>query len=257
MPKFFVKDEQVNQGKINIIGSDVNHIRNVLRMKIDDTFYVCNEDNSENYLVEINEFDKDIIICSIIEKIKTEAESNVKVHIYQGLPKSDKMEFIIQKSVELGVQNITPVEMKRCVVKLDAKDKIKKIDRWQKIAEVAAKQSGRDIIPEICKVENVKEISEEFSGYDLVLLCYENEENVSLKNVLKQTLSEKNDFDEIKIAVIIGPEGGLDISEVEFMKQSGAKVVSLGKRILRTETVSLTLLSIIMYEFERNEIKND
>ena len=129
MQKFFVKQEQVNQGEIKILGNDVNHIKNVLRMKIEDTFNVCNEDSSENYLVKINEFNNDEIICKIVEKVETEAESNVKVHIYQGLPKSDKMELIIQKSVELGVQKITPIEMKRCVVKLDGKDKIKKVDR--------------------------------------------------------------------------------------------------------------------------------
>lgn len=257
MPKFFVKDEQVNQGKVCIIGNDVNHIKNVLRMKLDDSFYVCNEDDSENYLVKISEFEKETIICDILEKVVTNVESNVKVHIYQGLPKSDKMELIIQKSVELGVQKITPVEMRRCVVKLDFKDRVKKVDRWQKIAEVAAKQSGRNLIPEICCVKNVKEISEEFAQYDLVLLCYENEKDVLLKNVLQELHDKKDDMNQIKIAVIIGPEGGVDASEVEFMEQSGAKVVSLGNRILRTETVSLTLLSIIMYEFERNEMKNE
>ena len=249
MPKFFVKNEQVNQNKVIIFGEDVNHIKNVLRMKVGDTFFVCNDECLENYIVKIEEFVKDEIICEIQERTETMAESNVKVHIYQGLPKADKMELIIQKSVELGVEKITPVEMKRCVVKLDNKDRVKKTERWQKISEVAAKQSGRDIIPEICSIKNVKDIASDFSNYDIVLLCYENEKNVHLKSVLKKVkISE-----ELKIAIIIGPEGGIDISEVEYMKQSGAKVVSLGNRILRTETVSLSLLSIIMYEFERNE----
>ena len=249
MPKFFIKSEQIENEKIRIVGNDVNHIKNVLRMKVGDTFNVCNESNSNNYIVKIVEFDKEDILCNIIERCDDNAESNVKVHIYQGLPKADKMELIIQKSVELGVEKITPVEMKRCIVKLDGKDRVKKIDRWQKIAEVAAKQSGRDIIPEICSVKNVKDISSDFDNYDLVLLCYENEKDTYLKDVLK-SLNNKN---ELKIAVIIGPEGGIDIEEVEFMKQSGAKVISLGNRILRTETVALSLLSIIMYEFERNE----
>lgn len=249
MPKFFVDNEQVDNGKIAIIGNDVNHIKNVLRMKVGDTFNVC-DNNSNNYIVQINRFEKEEIICDILQECSNTAESNVKVHIYQGLPKADKMELIIQKSVELGVEKITPVEMKRCVVKLDGKDKIKKIDRWQKIAEVAAKQSGRDIIPEICSVKNIKEIIDEFEEYDLIILCYENEKNTFLKDVLK-TVAQK---DLLKIAVIIGPEGGIDISEVEIMENNGAKVVSLGSRILRTETVGLSLLSIIMYEFERNEI---
>ncbi|MBR3673005.1 MAG: 16S rRNA (uracil(1498)-N(3))-methyltransferase [Clostridia bacterium] len=249
MPKFFVDNEQVDNGKVVIIGNDVNHIKNVLRMKVGDTFNVC-DNNSNNYIVQINRFEKEEIICDILQECSNTAESNVKVHIYQGLPKADKMELIIQKSVELGVEKITPVEMKRCVVKLDSKDKIKKIDRWQKIAEVAAKQSGRDIIPEICSVKNIKEIIDEFEEYDLIILCYENEKNTFLKDVLK-TVAQK---DLLKIAVIIGPEGGIDISEVEIMENNGAKVVSLGSRILRTETVGLSLLSIIMYEFERNEI---
>ena len=260
MPKFFVKSEQLENNKISILGNDVNHIKNVLRMNVGDTFNVCVEDTSENYIVQISSFEKDKITCQIIERMNTMAESNVKVHIYQGLPKSDKMELIIQKSVELGAEKIIPVEMKRCVVKLDTKDKLKKVDRWQKISEVAAKQSGRDIIPEICQVKNIKEICEEFSGYNLVLLCYENEKKVFVKDVLKELKTKiKNIYimsfsENIEIAVIIGPEGGIDVSEVEFMKQAGAKVVSLGNRILRTETVSLSLLSIIMYEFERNEI---
>lgn len=253
MPKFFVKDEQVNNGEIIIFGDDYNHIKNVLRMNVGDSFNVCNNTSSENYVAEIDRFENEKIICKIIENVQTNAESNVKVHIYQGLPKADKMELIIQKSVELGVQKITPVEMKRCVVKLDGKDRIKKTERWQKIAEVAAKQSGRDIIPEICSVKNVKDISKDFSDYNLVILCYENEKDVYLKDCLKE-LKESMKSDSIKIAVIIGPEGGIDVSEVEFMQENGAKVVSLGNRILRTETVSLSLLSIIMYEFERNEI---
>ena len=255
MPKFFVNSEQVNNGEIRIIGDDVNHIKNVLRMKIDDVFNVCDNISSINYKVKLDTFEQDAVVCKILEKCENIAESNVKVHIYQGLPKADKMELIIQKSVELGVEKIIPVEMKRCVVKLDGKDKIKKIDRWNKISEVAAKQSGRDIIPEICQVETVKQMADKFDEYDLVILCYENEKDLFIKDVLKDSrineiLYENNG---LKIAVIIGPEGGIDSTEVEAMSEKGARVVSLGNRILRTETVAISLLSIIMYEFERNE----
>lgn len=254
MPKFFIKADQVNNNKVYIIGEDVNHIKNVLRMKIGDTFNVCNETNSENYVVEISNLNNEKIECEIIERLENVAESNVKVHIYQGLPKADKMELIIQKSVELGVSKITPVEMKRCVVKLDGKDKVKKIERWQKISEVAAKQCGRDIIPEICNVKNVNEIIKEFQDYNLVILCYENEKDTYLKDVLSAIQNDDSiDFNNFKIAAIIGPEGGIDYSEVELIKKSGAKVVSLGSRIMRTETVGLYLLSIIMYEFERKD----
>lgn len=254
MPKFFIKNDQLKDDEIVILGEDVKHISNVLRMKIDDIIQVCNTDTTENFNVRLKAFDKDRIVGVIEEKIKSEAESNINLKIFQGIPKSDKMELIIQKSVELGVNKITPIEMKRCVVKLDGKDKTKKVERWQKIAEVAAKQSGRDIIPEICQIKSVKEISESFSEYDLVLLCYENEKDTFIKDVLKNDdlIKKSENKNEIKIAVIIGPEGGIDISEVEYMKQNGAKVISLGNRILRTETVAISLLSIIMYEFERN-----
>ena len=256
MPKFFVNSEQVDNGEIRIIGDDVNHIKNVLRMKVDDVFNVCDNINSINYKVKIDSFESESVVCKILEKCENLAESNVKVHIYQGLPKADKMELIIQKSVELGVEKIIPVEMKRCVVKLDGKDKLKKVDRWNKISEVAAKQSGRDIIPEICQVETVKQMTEKFDEYDLVILCYENEKDLFIKDVLRDSkvidiLHENNG---IKIAVIIGPEGGIDSSEVNVMNEKGARVVSLGNRILRTETVAISLLSIIMYEFERNEL---
>ena len=253
MPKFFVKEDQVNSNEIIILGEDVNHIKNVLRMKIGDTFNVCNESSSENYVVEIESFNKEDIICKIKEKLSNTVESNIRVHIYQGLPKADKMELIIQKSVELGVYKITPVEMKRCVVKLEGKNRTKKIERWKKISEVAAKQCGRDIIPEICAVENVKEMCKEFEKYDVVLVCYENEKETFLKQVLKELKEASKLKDDLKLAVIIGPEGGLDISEVNLMAENGAKVISLGSRILRTETVSLNILSVIMYELESED----
>ena len=167
----------------------------------------------------------------------------------QGLPKADKMELIIQKSVELGVFDITPIEMKRCVVKLNEKDKTKKIQRWQKISEVASKQCGRNIIPSINSIINIKNVCNLLNEYDIVLIAYENEKETTLKQVLneiKQCYNEK----EIKIAIIIGPEGGIASEEVEILKESGAKSITLGKRILRTETVALSVLSVIMYELE-------
>ena len=247
MPKFFVKNNQIEDNKINIIGEDVNHILNVLRMKKEDELIICDSDTSKNYLSKILELDKTQIECEIINEIESTSESNVEVHIFQGLPKADKMELIIQKSVELGVKEITPVEMKRSIVKLDGKDKIKKVDRWNKIAEVAAKQSGRDIIPKINNIVNVNEMVEGFNQYDVVLVCYENEKEVMLKQVLKKY----KDISNIKIAVAVGPEGGIDGTEIDKMKEKSATIVSLGNRILRTETVCLSILSIIMYEFEQ------
>ena len=251
MPKFFVNEEQINNQKIKIQGTDVNHIKNVLREKVGSELIICNEKTGQDYLCEIKEIKEENIICNIKEKLLNNVESNIKVTIMQGLPKADKMELIIQKSVELGVNNIIPIEMKRCVVKLKDKDKIKKIERWQKISEVAAKQSGRNIIPEINQVENLKNICETFENYDIVLLAYENEKENTIKNELKQ-LKEKNQNknEDVKIAILIGPEGGIAEEEVEIARKKGAKIITLGKRILRTETVALNVLSIIMYELE-------
>ena len=159
------------------------------------------------------------------------------------------MELIIQKSVELGADEITPVEMKRSVVKIDEKSKQKKIERWQKISEVAAKQSGRDKVPEINNISNIKNICNLIDKYDIVLLAYENEKENTLKSELIK-LKNKND---LKIGVIIGPEGGLEEQEVDLLEKAGAKVVTLGNRILRTETVALVVTGIIMYELENLE----
>lgn len=252
MPKFFVRQNQVDDGKIVINDQDVKHIRNVLRAKVGEELEICNSETGENFLCSILEFNKDKIWCNIEQKIQEETESNVKVTIFQGLPKADKMEYIIQKSVELGVYDITPVDMKRCVVKLDEKNANKKIERWQKISEVAAKQCGRNIIPQINNVINIKKLCEIVENYDIVLVAYENEENNSLKNELSQIKSTiiNNQSQELKIGIVIGPEGGLEKQDVENLKRSGAKIITLGKRILRTETVALNVLSIIMYELE-------
>lgn len=248
MPKFFVKSEQVKDNKIYIIQDDINHIKNVLRAQIGEKIEICNSDTSENFLCEIENIDKEKIECNILEEIKSNVESDIHVSIFQGLPKSDKMEYIIQKAVELGTYDITPVEMKRCVVKLNEKDKIKKQQRWQKISEVAAKQSGRDIIPKINEIVNIKEIANKVNNYDLFLVAYEKEEKNSLKDELKKISTSKNNM---KIALLIGPEGGLEEDDVKILSINGAKVITLGKRILRTETVALNVISIIMYELEK------
>lgn len=252
MPKFFVKQEQINEDIIIIQGQDVNHIKKVLRAKIGDELQICNSQNGENFLCDIEEIRSEDILCKIKQKIEEKVESNIEVTVFQGLPKADKMEYIIQKSVELGVYDITPVEMKRCVVKLDEKDKNKKQLRWQKISEVAAKQCGRDIIPQINKTINIKDICELIKKYDIVLVAYENEKEKTLKEQLKllkeQTEQKKDKV--IKMGIVIGPEGGLEEQDIEKLKENGAKIITLGKRILRTETVALNVLSIIMYELE-------
>lgn len=255
MPKFFVKNEQIKENEITINGEDVNHIKKVLRAKIGDELQICNSQNGENFLCDIQSLDNENINCIIKQKLEMLTESNIKVTIFQGLPKADKMEYIIQKSVELGVTDITPVEMKRCVVKFDEKDKVKKQARWQKISEVAAKQCGRDIIPEINSLINIKNLCNLIEKYDIVLVAYENEKETTLKEQLLKiktdTINNKKQDEQVKIGIVIGPEGGLEPQDVELLKQNGAKVITLGKRILRTETVALNVLSIIMYELEK------
>lgn len=249
MPKFFVAENQINNNKITIIGNDVNHIKNVLRQKSGDKITICDTSKEQDYLCEIDKIEEKSIGCNIIEKLENNTESNVKVTIFQGLPKADKMELVIQKSVELGVYDITPLQMKRCVVKLNEKDKAKKIQRWQKISEVAAKQCGRNIIPKINNIVNVKEVCNLCNEYDIVLIAYENEKENTLKKELKNL--KKLDKEEIKVAVIIGPEGGIAPEEIKMFEENGAKIITLGNRILRTETVALSVLSIIMYELEK------
>ncbi len=241
MYNFFINNNQIDNNIAQIKGSDVNHIENVLRMQIGDKIIISDKDKSISYYANIKEINKESVFCELIERKET-TESPIKVTIYQGLPKSEKMEYIIQKATELGASKIIPVDMKYCISKI--KDEEKKHERWQKIAEVAAKQSKRTIIPEIGKLKNIDKICDEIKEYDIVLVAYENEEKINIKEELKK---EKNAS---KIAIVIGPEGGLDQREVNKLKDNGAKIVTLGNRILRTETASLMMLSMIMYELE-------
>lgn len=247
MRKFFVESNQIKDNQIEIIGEDVNHIKNVLRLENGEKIKICDKTNQVNYISEITEITTKNVKCNILETAENDAEGNVELHIFQGLPKADKMELIIQKGTELGVTEFIPVAFKRSIVKLSGKDEVKKIDRWNKISEVAAKQSGRDLVPKVRCVENIKNVCNEINDYDIVLLAYELEENNYIKNELQKLKNQKESY---KIAVIIGPEGGIEQEEVNILYENGAKVISLGKRILRTETVALQVSSVIMYELE-------
>lgn len=244
MPRFFIKGSQIQNNKIIIIGEDVNHIKNVIRKQIGDNIEICNKDNKKSYKCEITKIEENQITTEIIEELISQ-EDNIIVDIYQGLPKADKMELIIQKCTELGVKEIVPTVMKRTVVKLKEKDKENKITRWRKIAEVAAKQSGRDIIPKINNIINLNQI--DYSKYDKLLVLYENENKLSIKQVINELkLIEK---EQLNIAIIIGPEGGFNEKEIEnIINEPNVSVVTLGKRILRTETVALVVSGILMYE---------
>lgn len=244
MSKFFVKNENITENReISIKGKDVNHIKNVLRKRIGDKINICNQETSENFSCKIVYVSENEIICNIEEKLENKSESNLEITIFQGLPKSDKMELIIQKATELGVKTIAPLDMKRTVVKLNDKDKIKKVKRWQTIAEVAAKQSGRDIIPTIEQISTIKDIDK--NKYDLIIVLYECEEKNSIKTVINK-LKNKNKI--LRIAIVIGPEGGIDETEIGYLRGIKSEIVTLGKRILRTETVALVVTGILMYE---------
>ena len=223
MSKFFVKPEQIKNDNIIIDGDDVNHILNVLRMKKDDEIQVCNQVTGENYKARIMQYSKNEIECKIEEKIGKSTESNVHITLFQGIPKFEKMELIIQKNTEVGVNNIVPVIMERTVVKLDEKVASKKLDRWQKIAEIAAKQSMRDIIPNVKSIIKTKEIDVDM--YDVVLVAYENEEHNMLKAELKKLESQNKQ--EYNIAIVIGPEGGISEKEIELLNEKNVKFVSL------------------------------
>lgn len=246
MPKFFIKTENLKENEeIWITGSDVNHIKNVLRKKIDDKINICNSDTQKNYECVIKNIEGNKIVCKILDEVKSLAESNLNITIFQGLPKSDKMELIIQKATELGVKTIVPVITKRTVIKLKDKDKQNKVDRWRKIAEVAAKQSGRDIIPTIENIINIADIK--FDEFDKIFVLYENEEKISIKDEIEQLKNDNKE--ELNIGIVIGPEGGFAESEIEQLRlNQNVSVVTLGKRILRTETVALVVSGILMYE---------
>lgn len=244
MYKFFIENNQINGDKVIIKGDDFNHIANVLRMKNGENILLTSKQDFKTYICNINYISRNEVICNILDEYKSKSELNIDIDLYQGIPKSDKMEYIIQKAVELGVNKIFPVNMKNCIAKIN--DKEKKIARWNKISEVAAKQSKRDVIPSVEKEVNVQYICDNINKYNLVIVAYENEEKISIKDILR---SEK--YKDIqKIAIVVGPEGGLKEEEIENMKAKGAKIVSLGKRILRTETASVTILSMIMYEYD-------
>lgn len=248
MLRCFVKADQIKDNNITIKGQDVRHIKEVLRKQLNDNIEVGNKETGEIYLCKIQSFESKHVLCDIIKKINDNHESNIYIHVFQGLPKSDKMELIIQKSVELGASEITPVQMKRSVVKIHPKEEMRKIQRWQRIAEAAAKQAKRNKIPIINEIIKAEMICKKCKDYDAILIAYEKEKNNKLKNELEKLnkINKKNK----KIAIIIGPEGGFEESEVQYLDQEGGTIITLGNRVLRTETVALNMISNIMYELE-------
>ena len=242
MDRFFTPKSNINleQNTCIIEGEDVKHISRVLRCRENDKLEVCDMENNE-YICEIREMNKDNILLDIIEKVNIKRESSLKVKLYQGMPKGTKMELILQKLTEIGVDEIVLVQTKRSVTKIDNKKEDKKIERWERIIYEAAKQSKRGKIPTLRGVLTFKEALEDMKNNDLNLCPYENERTISIKECLKDVSADT-------IGIFVGPEGGFEEDEIEKIQDIDGKVVSLGPRILRTETASVVASSIVLYE---------
>ncbi|MBO5033003.1 MAG: 16S rRNA (uracil(1498)-N(3))-methyltransferase [Lachnospiraceae bacterium] len=251
MYHFFVEPDQISDKSVIIIGNDVNHIRNVIRLKPGDEISISNGMDGRDYRCGIESITDTEVLCRLRFIKEDGVELPAKVYVFQGLPKGDKMELIIQKLVELGVYEIIPVAMKRCVVKLDDKKAKSKIARWQGISEAAAKQSKRGVVPQIHEVMAYREALEYAAGMDVKLVPYEMEESLDGASGMAGT---KRIIEGIakgqSIAVFIGPEGGFEDSEIQAAVEHGMQPITLGKRILRTETAGMTVMSWIMYQLE-------
>lgn len=239
MFRYFCADDNIENNTVKVIGGDAKHLKTILRAEEGQFISVVTE--SSEFRAEIIEIDKDEIVCEIVEEININNETKINVTLCQGIPKQAKMETIIQQNVELGVKSFIPLITERTVVKLNDKDREqKKLDRWRKIAKESSKQSKRNIIPTVEDIVTVKELLERLKNEDTeIIVPYELEDMKILKDVL--SVPKQNYY------IIIGPEGGFDIKEIEMFKDAGAHIVTLGKRILRTETAGVVAASVVMY----------
>lgn len=244
MYQFFVEDTQISNGVVTIENEDVNHIKNVLRMKCGEKVRISSN-SGENYFGEIDTLSDGMVLVRILKEHAADTELPNRIYLFQGLPKSDKLELIIQKAVELGACEIIPVAMKNCVVKLDEKKAAAKQMRWQEIAKSAAKQSKRSIIPTVRKPMSYREALEMAGALDVRLVPYENERGMAAtKEAIEAVRPEQS------IGIFIGPEGGFAEDEIALAKEHGMQLISLGGRILRTETAGFATLAILMYHIE-------
>lgn len=246
MQRFFVETYQIEEENhcIHVTGADVNHIKNVLRMKLGEELWIS-DGGTKEYRCEIEGLGNEEVLLHIIYAQEPDYELPNRIYLFQGLPKADKMELIIQKAVELGAYAIVPVETKRCVVKLDEKKAAKKTARWQQIAESAAKQSKRMLIPNVHQVLSFKEALKYAESMDIRLIPYELAKGMQETKEILAAIEQGQ-----SIGIFIGPEGGFEEKEVEAAISEGAKPITLGKRILRTETAGLAILSVLMFQLE-------
>ncbi|MCT4687151.1 16S rRNA (uracil(1498)-N(3))-methyltransferase [Vallitalea sp.] len=243
MHRFFVEPNQIIEDEISIVGGDVKHIKNVLRMNKNDEIIIC-DGHSNDYYCIINNIEDEYINTKIVTKKQSITELKTKIYLFQALPKQAKMELIVQKAVELGVYEIIPVITERSVVKINKQNGTKKLARWNKVAQSAAKQSKRGIIPVVNEIMNFEEAIEYSKQLDTIIVPYENANNIT------ETKEFINNLDCKRIGVFIGPEGGFSLNEIEEAKSSEAIIITLGKRILRTETAGLAILSLLMFQLE-------
>ena len=253
MYHFFVEPDQVQEDHVDIRGGDVNHIRNVLRMKQGETLTVCDGFGNE-YLCRVDACSDNRVRAGIVEKRRVASELPSRIVLFQGLPKGDKMELIIQKAVELGASAVVPVASRRCVVKLDGKKADSRQKRWQAVAESAAKQSGMAVIPTVCPVTGFADAVRQASGLDVCLIPYECAQELLKDGAGTAMEQSRNVLAGIErgrsVGILIGPEGGFEKEEVASAMEAGAVPLTLGKRILRTETAGLCILSVLMFQLE-------
>lgn len=242
MHKFFVDDHQIFDNNIIINGEDASHITKVLRIKKGEEIQVSNGNKLE-FIGKVVDLNKNEVHLEIIKTYNNTSETSINITIYQGLTKGSKMDLVIQKCVELGVKSFVPINTYRVVVELNNKQD-KKIQRWQKIALEAAKQSKRGVIPEVKDIIPLKELDKEFCRNDINIIAYENEKEVRLKKLLTEFPDVRN------IGIVIGPEGGLTEEEINYLKEAGGKTITLGDRILRTETAGMCITSMVVYHYE-------
>ena len=245
MFNFFITKDKISNQTAYIDGSDFNHIKNVLRMRVGEKFLISVD--GQSHLCQLKSFLNQVVEATIIEQNYNDTSLPIQIHLFQALPKADKLELVIQKAVVLGAEQIFPVQTERCVVKIEDKKMKSKVERWNAIAESSAKQCKRAFVPKVNEVFSFGKILELIKTYDMFLVAYENEQGViSTKNALQNI--RRN----MKIGVLVGSEGGLSQKEVDLLTANGALTISLGKRILRTETASITALSILMMHAEMN-----
>ncbi|NLV76009.1 MAG: 16S rRNA (uracil(1498)-N(3))-methyltransferase [Tissierellia bacterium] len=240
MHRFFVGEEQIYEEIIEILGQDTKHIKDVLRLKVGDTIEISSSNGI--YRCNIIEIYDNKIVTKIVESFQGKNEPPIHIALYQAIAKGDKMDYIIQKNTEIGVKEIYPIITNRTIVKIkDKKKEQSKLNRWRMIAEEAAKQSKRDCIPDVLDIMDFKQMLNNLKDEKNILVPYEMEKKGCLKSIL-------GNIEGNKINIIIGPEGGFEEKEIQLLKSIGGQSVTLGPRILRTETAGLVVSTIILYE---------